>query len=153
VVPSPRPVAIVQIDTIRRLVQAGVTVIACGGGGIPVSRRPDGGWYGLEAVIDKDRSSALLATGLGATSMVFTTGTDGVYRDFLTDHPERLAEVTACELRALEGAGQFPPGSMGPKVEAAIRFLEDGGEEVVICKPESLVEALDGRAGTRIRRG
>jgi carbamate kinase len=152
VVPSPAPVEIVQLATIRRLVEQGVTVIACGGGGIPVMRDSDGRIRGLEAVIDKDRASALLATRLGATRMVITTGVDAIYRDYLTDRRAPLRETTPEELARLAGERQFPPGSMGPKVEAALRFLERGGDEVVICHPEALVEAFDGLAGTRIRR-
>lgn len=151
VVPSPAPRAIIQIDTIRRLVEAGVTVIACGGGGIPVVRDPDGRLRGLEAVVDKDRASALLATELGARRMIITTAVDGIYRDYLTARRTRLASVTPDELRRLAADGQFPPGSMGPKVEAAIRFIERGGEEVVICEPAALAEAFHGRAGTTIR--
>lgn len=152
VVPSPGPVEIVQLATIRRLVEQGVTVIACGGGGIPVTRDAEGHIRGLEAVIDKDRASALLALRLGARRMVITTGVDAIYRDYLTERRTPLAEIGAAELRGLVAAGQFPPGSMGPKVEAALHFLERGGEEVVICHPESLVEGFDGRAGTRIRK-
>ena len=153
VVPSPAPRAIVQIDTIRRLVEAGVTVIACGGGGIPVMRGPDGRLHGLEAVVDKDRTSALLAEELGVRRMIITTGTDAIYRDFLTERRTRLGETTIGELRRLAASGQFPPGSMGPKVEAAIRFLERGGEAAIICRPEALLEAFLGRAGTTIRKG
>ena len=153
VVPSPAPRTIVQIDTIRRLVEAGVIVIACGGGGIPVLRGPDGRLRGLEAVIDKDRTSTLLALALGVRRMIVTTGTDGIYLDFLTERRERLGETTTGELRRLAARGQFPPGSMGPKVEAAIRFLEHGGDAVVICRPEALLEAFLGRAGTTIRKG
>jgi carbamate kinase len=152
VVPSPGPVEIVQLATIRRLVDQGVTVIACGGGGIPVTRDAEGHIRGLEAVIDKDRASALLALRLGARRMVITTGVDAIYRDYLTERRTPLAEIGVAELRGLVATGQFPPGSMGPKVEAALHFLERGGEEVVICHPESLVAAFDGRAGTRIRQ-
>jgi len=150
VVASPAPIAVVQLPTIRRLVGEGVTVIACGGGGIPVVRDERGHWEGLEAVIDKDRASALLAQGLGARRMFITTGVDAIYRDYLTDHRVALARTTVKEVQDLAAAGQFPPGSMGPKVEAAIRFLERGGEEVVICRPEALVDAFEGRAGTVI---
>lgn len=152
VVPSPSPIAIVQLDTIRRLVESGVTVIACGGGGIPVMRDAHGHIRGLEAVIDKDRASTLLALGLGCTRMIITTGVDAIYRDYLTDRRQALREVTARELAEMAASKQFPPGSMGPKVEAAIHFLERGGDEVVICHPEALLEAWDGRAGTRIRK-
>jgi len=151
VVPSPAPRAIVQLRTIRRLIEAGVVVIACGGGGIPVARTGDGRIKGLEAVIDKDLASALLAAELRARRMLITTGVDFVYRDFL-DPARRapLQRTSPAELQALADAGHFPPGSMGPKVAAALWFLERGGEDVTICKPEALVMAFDGRAGTRI---
>lgn len=152
VVPSPAPRAIVQLETIRRLVAAGVTVVACGGGGIPVTRDACGRIRGLEAVIDKDRASALLAVRLGVRHMFVTTGVDAVYRDFLTDHRRPLRVTTVEELRRLAAEGQFPPGSMGPKIEAAIFFLEHGGVDVTICQPSALVDAFDGRAGTRIVR-
>lgn len=151
VVPSPSPVDIVQLQTIHRLVESGVTVIACGGGGIPVMRDEEGHIRGLEAVIDKDRASALLAVKLGVRRLFITTGVDAIYRDYLTDRRAPLRETTATELRALAAAGQFPPGSMGPKVEAALYFLERGGAEVVICHPEALSDAFRGAAGTRIR--
>lgn len=150
VVPSPSPISIVQLDTIRRLVDAGVTVIACGGGGIPVMRDDAGHIRGLEAVIDKDRASALLALSLGCRRMMITTGVDAIYRDYLTDHRTLLREVSVRELREMAASNQFPPGSMGPKVEAAIHFLERGGDEVVVCHPEALTEAFQGLAGTRI---
>ncbi len=152
VVASPAPIEIVQLDTIRRLVDDDVTVIACGGGGIPVMRDAEGHIRGLEAVIDKDRASALLAVRLGVKRMVITTGVDAVYRDYLTDKRTALRETTISELQAMAAAKQFPPGSMGPKIEAALYFLARGGEEVVVCHPEALVEAFDGNAGTRIRK-
>jgi carbamate kinase len=150
VVPSPAPIEIVQLETIRRLVEAGVIVIACGGGGIPVVRNGEGRVRGLEAVIDKDRASALLALALGAKRMFITTSVDAIYRDYLTERRRPLRQTTLAELETLATAGQFPPGSMGPKVEAAMRFLARGGEEVTICRPECLVDAFEGRAGTRI---
>ena len=150
VVASPSPVEIVQLMTIRRLAETGATVVCCGGGGIPVVRRADGHIDGLEAVIDKDRTSALLGVALGAQRMFITTGVDAIYRDFLTEKRTALRETTPAELQALDDSGQFPPGSMGPKVEAALYFLERGGKEVVICKPEDLARAFEGRAGTRI---
>jgi carbamate kinase len=153
VVPSPSPISIVQLDTIRRMVNSGVTTIACGGGGIPVMKDESGHIRGLEAVIDKDRASALLAVQLGVKRLFITTGVDAVYRDYLDKEKRtRLPEVSMSELRAMIEAGQFPPGSMGPKVEAALYFLERGGEEVVICHPEALIEAFLGNAGTRIRK-
>lgn len=152
VVPSPAPAAIVQLETIRRLSAAGVTVIACGGGGIPVLRDAGGRLRGVEAVVDKDRASALLALELGARRMFITTSVDAIYRDYLTDRRERIERITPPELACLAARGQFPPGSMGPKVEAALRFLERGGDEVTVCRPDALVEAFEGRAGTRIAR-
>lgn len=150
VVPSPEPQRIVQLETIRRLASQGVTVIACGGGGIPVVRLPGGEIRGLEAVIDKDRASALLALGIGARRLCITTGVEHVCKDYLAGRPVPLRETDVAELRALHADGQFPPGSMGPKVEAAITFLEGGGDEVLICRPESLLEAWEGRTGTHI---
>ncbi len=150
VVPSPAPVSIVQLDTIRRLIDAGVIVVCCGGGGIAVVRDEDGHIRGLEAVIDKDRVSALLGVRLGAGRLFLTTGTDAVYQDFGTPRARRLAHLTLSELRKLIDAGQFPAGSMGPKVEAAARFVMHGGTEAVICSTDALVDAFRGRAGTRI---
>lgn len=150
VVASPAPVAIVQLSIIRRLLEQGVTVIACGGGGIPVSRDQGGNIRGYEAVIDKDRASALLGIGLGSARLIITTGVEGVFRDYLTESPVLLREAGVPELREMAAAGQFPPGSMGPKIEAAIHFLDRGGEEVIICHPDALLEAIEGRAGTRI---
>jgi carbamate kinase len=152
VVASPAPISVVQLDTIRRLVHDEVTVIACGGGGIPVMRDAEGHIRGLEAVIDKDRASALLAVRLGVKVMYITTGVDAIYRDYLTDKRTALRDTTVAELREMAAQKQFPPGSMGPKVEAACYFLERGGEQVVICHPEALVEAFEGRAGTRIHK-
>jgi carbamate kinase len=153
VVASPSPISIVQLDTIRRLVNAGVTTIACGGGGIPVMRDDEGHIRGLEAVIDKDRASALLAVQLGVKHLYITTGVDAIYRDYLVpERRTRLADVTMAELRQMIADKQFPPGSMGPKVEAALYFLERGGEQAVICHPEALIDAFDGGAGTRIRK-
>jgi carbamate kinase len=150
VVASPAPVEIVQLPTIRRLAGQGVVVIACGGGGIPVSRDGQGNIRGYEAVIDKDRASALLAVRLGARRMFITTGVDAVYRGYLTTERVALPQATVAELRAMADQGELPAGSMGPKIEAALYFLERGGEEVLICHPDALLEAFEGRAGTRI---
>jgi len=153
VVPSPYPQEIVQLETIRRLANDGVTVISCGGGGVPVVRETDGTIRGVEGVIDKDRTSALLANALGCKRMIITTGVERIFRDFSSATPEGIEETTASELRKMAADGQFPPGSMGPKVEAACTFLDRGGEEVTICRPQDLVAAYDGAAGTTIRRG
>jgi len=153
VVPSPAPVRIVQLNSIGEMTELGAVVICCGGGGIPVVRMPDGSIKGLEAVIDKDRASALLAVRLAAHTLVITTGTDGVYKDFLTEDRTLLRHVTIDYLNALAAEGQFPAGSMGPKIKAADRFLRYGtGEKVIICRPEQLVAAMAGDAGTHITR-
>jgi carbamate kinase len=153
VVPSPAPVAIVQLETIRMLIGAGVTVIACGGGGIPVVREAGGRIRGVEAVIDKDRASALLAERLGLERMIITTGVDAIYRDHRGPGARPLARTTVAELSLLHAQGQFAPGSMGPKVEAAIQFLTHGGREVTVCAPEQLARAFRCSAGTHIHPG
>ena len=150
VVPSPAPVRIVQLDTIKTLIDADAVVLACGGGGIPVVRHDDGHLSGLEAVIDKDRVSALLGVRLGAERLFLTTGTDAIYRDYGTAQASRIEQITVAELRAMIDAGTFPAGSMGPKAEAAVRFLLHGGKEAIICSPERLLDAYEGRTGTRI---
>lgn len=150
VVPSPLPKAIVELDVIRLLIGQGATVICCGGGGVPVMRTSDGLLSGLEAVIDKDRTSALLAVDLGAERLIITTGTDRVYRDYMKGTPTPIDVATAEELRVLLAEGQFPAGSMGPKIDAALYFLDRGGKSVTICRPDDLVAAIDGKAGTLI---
>lgn len=150
VVPSPAPVRILQLRQIAKLTEWGSIVIACGGGGIPLTRKDDGSLVGVEGVIDKDRASALLGVRLGAERLIITTAVDGVYKDFLTDHKQLIREIKISELNALAEEGQFPPGSMGPKVKAADRFLLHGGKEVIICSPEALVAACKYEAGTRI---
>jgi carbamate kinase len=131
------------------LVGQGVLVVSCGGGGVPVVRE-DGKLHGVEAVIDKDRASALLASLLGADIFAISTDTEYVYLDYKKAAQRPLREVTASELEAYYDAGHFPPGNMGPKVEAALRFLKAGGKEVVITTYEHLCDAVAGRAGTRI---
>jgi len=153
VVSSPSPVSIVEMASIRSLVEANATVICCGGGGIPVVREADGRLRGCEAVIDKDRASALLAVQLNLDQMFITTGVDAIYVDYLTDRRRALRETNASELKRYVAEKQFPAGSMGPKVEAAIYFLERGGKEVVICTPEGLADAWDGKSGTRVYAG
>ena len=150
VVPSPVPRRIVQLDTIRSLVDMGVLVVCCGGGGIPVLPSEDATLHGIEAVIDKDRVSAMLGLQLGATRLFLTTGTDAIYTDFNGPNRKRLTRLTDAEAAAMLELGEFPPGSMGPKVEAAIQFIEGGGREAVVCRPEDLVAAVEGHAGTSI---
>ncbi len=152
VVPSPAPVRIVELDVIQDMVEDGIIPICCGGGGVPVVLE-DGHIHGVEGVIDKDRVSALLGVRMGAETLILTTGVDGIYLDFLSDNPRRLDHVTTSELNRLAEEGQFPPGSMGPKVKACCRFLSHGGKRAVICTPEQLPEAFAGRAGTQIVSG
>ncbi len=149
VVPSPEPVEIVEVAVIRELVNAGVLVIACGGGGIPVVRA-NGGFKGVEAVIDKDRASALLASELGVDIFAISTDTDYVYLDYKKPTQRPLECVSAFDMEMHYRAGHFPPGNMGPKVESALRFLRVGGREVIISSYEHLCEAVAGKAGTRI---
>jgi len=149
VVPCPEPVEIVELPAIRELVSSGALVIACGGGGVPVVRE-HGTLRGIEAVVDKDPASALLASELGVDIFVICTGIDSVYVDYKKSTQRRLASVHTSELKELCNAGQFPPGSMGPKIESAIRFLARGGREVIICSCENLAMAVGGSAGTHI---
>ncbi|MBM3314299.1 carbamate kinase [candidate division WOR-3 bacterium] len=148
-VPSPRPLAVVEVEAIRRLLDGGAVVIACGGGGIPVVQE-NGSLRGVAAVIDKDLASALLANELGAERLVISTAVEQVYVDFGHPGQEAIGSVKAAKMREYLSAGQFPEGSMGPKVEAALRFLDRGGREVVITDPEHIAAALRGEAGTRI---
>jgi carbamate kinase len=152
VVPSPEPVEIVELDVIRELLSAGVLVVACGGGGIPVVRA-NGGFEGVEAVIDKDRASALLASELRMEIFAISTDTEYVYLDYKRPTQRALTAVAAEELAVYQRAGHFPPGNMGPKVESALRFLHAGGREVMITSYEHLCDAVEGKAGTRIFAG
>lgn len=149
VVPSPEPLAIVESSVIRDLVGNGVLVVACGGGGIPVIEE-NGALRGVEAVIDKDRASALLASELAADLFVISTDADFVYLDYKKPAQRPLTHTSAVEIERHLHEGQFPPGNMGPKIESAVRFLRDGGREVIITSCEYLVEAVHGQTGTHI---
>ena len=152
VVASPRPLEVVEIAAIRKLVEEDTIVIAAGGGGIPVSRQWDGTLHGVEAVIDKDLASSLLARLLGCEALCIITGVDRVAIHYGKPEQRDLPCATADELSEYAAAGHFPAGSMGPKVQAAIEFVRGGGREVVITSPQKLREALEGTTGTRIRR-
>lgn len=149
VVPSPDPIEIIELEVIRDLVEQGVLVIACGGGGIPVVWN-SGRLQGVEAVIDKDRASALLASRLRAELFVISTDTDCVYLDYKKPTQRALAQVSAAELEEYAKAGHFPPGNMGPKIEAVLRFLRSGGKEAIITSCENLCQAVTGSAGTHM---
>lgn len=150
VVPSPQPLRIIELDAVEALLAAGVIPIAVGGGGIPVARDSSGRYHGVSAVIDKDLTSAMVASELGAQSLVMLTGVDRVAVDFGKPTQRAIDCMTVAEARRHQADGQFPPGSMGPKIDAALRYLEHGGTEVIITSIECLPEALHGRAGTRI---
>jgi carbamate kinase len=149
VVPSPEPLEVVEEEVIRTLLAKGVLVIAAGGGGIPVVRTAEG-LRGVEAVIDKDRVSALLASRLGVGCFIISTDADRVYLDYRKPTQRPLGRVTAAEMEAYYAAGQFPPGNMGPKVESALRFLRSGGQDVIITSYEHLRAAAHGDAGTHV---
>jgi len=152
VVPSPKPEAIVEAEVIRALVKDGFVVVACGGGGIPVIEDESGNLVGVEAVIDKDLASSLLARSLEADALVLSTGVEKVALDYGKPGQRWLDRLTLTEARAHYEAGQFDKGSMGPKIRAVIEYLEGGGAEGVITDAPHLAEALAGRAGTRITR-
>jgi carbamate kinase len=147
VVPSPAPLEVVEVDAVRALLEAGVCAIACGGGGIPVANR-NGRLKGVDAVIDKDRASALLATELGADRLLILTDVPVVYRAFGTPEQTELPRLSAVE--ADELAPALAAGSMKPKVEASAAFVRSGGGEAIITSAAALAEALEGRAGTRV---
>jgi carbamate kinase len=149
VVPSPEPVEIVELEVIRELMNRGTLVVACGGGGIPVVRR-EGQLRGVEAVIDKDRASALLASKLCVDIFAISTDVPCVYLDYKKPMQLQLHTVTASELEIHYKSGHFPPGNMGPKIESALRFLNAGGKEVVITSYEYLTEAVAGQMGTHV---
>jgi carbamate kinase len=149
VVPSPLPLEVVELDAIRALLDAETIVVACGGGGIPATRRRDH-LAGVDAVIDKDRASSLLARALGAERLVILTEVPAVYSGFGTEQQRELRELTADEAEAL--VPELAAGSMRPKVEASVEFVRATGREALITSPAALDDALAGRAGTRIHR-
>lgn len=153
VVPSPEPKHICDISLIQILARRGTVVIAGGGGGIPVIRGPKGVRHGVQAVIDKDLTSAHMANVLDIGLLMILTSVPRVAINFGTPKQKELDKVSVSELRELQQEGHFPPGSMGPKVEAAIRFLEGGGKRVIIARMEDAMPALRGETGTHIVAG
>ena len=146
--PSPIPIEIVEKDIIKELVNAGDVVIAAGGGGIPVYYDEDGCLEGVDAVIDKDRTAAILARDIGADELINLTATDYVYLNYGTLFQQPLKEITLEQAKQYYAEGHFPPGSMGPKVEAAIQFIENGGKRAIITSIENTQEAVTGNVGT-----
>lgn len=150
VVASPRPKEIIEGEAIATLVSAGFVVIAVGGGGIPVTRTSKGLLQGVAAVIEKDFASALLAKQLGAEAFIISTAVDGVYENFGKPNQSIIPELTIKRAKQLLSKGQFPAGSMGPKVAAVIEFLESGGSMAFITSPENIADTLAGKKGTKI---
>ena len=151
VVASPKPREVRGVEVAAALINRGHIVIAAGGGGIPVVVSDDGEVRGVEAVIDKDYAASMLAAALSANLFIVLTGVDRVSKDFGKPTQMELAEIDVPTAKRLLAEGQFPPGSMGPKIDAAIRFVEAGGHEVLVTSAESLAEALEGKTGTYIR--
>jgi carbamate kinase len=149
VVPSPIPMHIVEQEAIKALIGLGFVVIGVGGGGIPVVEE-DGSLRGVEAVIDKDYASGLLATGINADLFLISTAVEKVALNYGKPNQVDLDRMTLSEAKNYLREGHFPPGSMGPKIKAVIKFLEEGGKEALITSPENLARALRGETGTRI---
>lgn len=149
VVASPEPKEVLQLETIKKITELGIISIALGGGGIPVIKTKNE-IIGIEAVIDKDRSSALLANEMDVNLFIISTDTDRVYLNYKTPDETGLGSVTVGELEQYYNDGHFPPGSMGPKVESVITFIKNGGIKAIITSFEYLDDALSGKAGTHI---
>ena len=150
VVASPRPQRIVEAPAIRALLDAGFVVIGAGGGGIPVVETAPGVYRGVEAVVDKDLASALLGAALGVSVLLLSTSVENVAIRFRKPDQRNLERITLEEARGYLAAGEFAAGSMGPKIEAAIAFLEQGGREVLITSRDHVADAVAGRTGTHI---
>lgn len=151
VVPSPRPLRVLEAEMVRRLSEGGAVPIACGGGGVPVVETPDG-YRGVEAVVEKDFATEALATALAADRVLFLTGVERVAVNFGTPQQVGIERLAVRDARALLAANEFPAGSMGPKVEAGVRFVEEGGREAIITSLDRVRAAIDGEAGTHIVR-
>jgi carbamate kinase len=152
VVPSPRPVKILEEEAIARLVEAGIVVIACGGGGVAVEWE-DARLVGVEGVIDKDFASSLLASDIRAHKLIIVTSVDRAALRYGQPGQQWLDTITTAEARAMLAAGEFPAGSMGPKIEAGVTFVERGGQECIITSTEQVARAVEGNAGTHIVGG
>ncbi|HJO94761.1 MAG TPA: carbamate kinase [Victivallales bacterium] len=150
VVASPKPLMILEEEPIEILLAAGFCVVAAGGGGIPVIKTDDNRWVGVDAVIDKDFATSLMANQLKADLLVISTGVEKVYVNFGKPNQQGLDNMTVEEAEKYIKEGQFAPGSMLPKIEAAIKFIKNGGSKAIITDPEHLADAADGNAGTHI---
>ncbi len=147
-VASPKPMKVVQRHMIKDACEAGHIVVSCGGGGIPIRELDNGNYGGVEAVIDKDLTSAVLASEVGADLLIILTAVPQVYLDFGKPTQRPIGAVTLEELEGLHEQGHFPPGSMGPKIEAVVQFLKAGGRRALITDAQSLPRAIEGRAGS-----
>ena len=152
VVPSPKPVRIIEADVIKKLVADGYTLIAAGGGGIPVIADDAGNLRGVAAVIDKDLASAALAKEIGADLLVISTAVEKVCLNFGKPDQKTLDHMTVADAKQYIAEGHFKPGSMLPKVQACVQFVEQGGSEALITSPEALPAALAGKTGTRVTK-
>jgi len=150
VVPSPMPIEIVEQDAIKKLVKEGFTVVGVGGGGIPVIRNERGELEGIAAVIDKDNASSLLAINIKADLFIISTAVEKVYLNYNKPDQTAIDRMTVAEAKKYIKEGHFAKGSMLPKIEAIVRFLEAGGKEAIVTNPESLEKALKGETGTHI---
>lgn len=150
VVPSPKPLNIVEVDAIKELVDAGFSVIAVGGGGIPVVEKEDGDLRGVEAVIDKDFASGLLANNINADLLIISTAVEKVALNFGKENEQWIDEMTVAEAEKYIEEGHFAPGSMLPKVQAIVKFLKEGGKKALITDPPNIQRALNGETGTWI---
>lgn len=153
VVPSPKAKAIIEINAIQALMLSGYAVIACGGGGIPVIRTPTGGLQGIEAVIDKDLASSLLARILRADLLLISTGVEQVMLDFNKPTQRPIHTMTIREAEEYTQSGHFARGSMLPKIQAGIDFVRNGGPKAIITDPQNLERAMLGETGTHIIPG
>jgi len=151
VVPSPMPIRIIEAEAIKSLLDSGCIVIAGGGGGIPVALNRHNHHYGVEAVIDKDLTSALLAAEVGAEKLLIMTGVEYAYTGFETANQRPLTDISCAELRGHLDTGEFADGSMSPKIRACLQFLENGGKETIITSISRSLAALRGRTGTHVK--
>ncbi|WP_423801987.1 carbamate kinase [Neobacillus sp. SAB-20_R2A] len=150
VVASPKPINIVEKDAIKTLIEAGFVVVAVGGGGIPVVKTENSSYVGIDAVIDKDFATSLLAEQVEADTLIITTGVSKVCIHFGKPNQQALENISIEETKQYVAEGHFPPGSMLPKIEASLNFLEKGGSRVIITNPESLKDAIQEKAGTHL---
>lgn len=149
VVPSPEPLQIVEIELIKKLIREGIVVVAAGGGGIPVVRK-NGSLSGIEAVIDKDLTGSLLASAIGAGTFLILTDVEKAALNFGKENQVELEEITVSRAKRYVKEGHFGKGSMEPKMVAALRFIKSGGKEAIITSLDKALEALEGKAGTRV---